>query len=882
MTYGTSNAKYNNSLVSHVIEAKKSMVYVYPYLIDSMNFFGVTKDKALWNAITTKKDGTETINIIPNPETNNYKNSIFKNTFELDPAKQAFQSYSTKDSSRLRGVTAADYQIISLEKEYLQFPDSNDTCPVSVFTPKASFEGKNVCTDKTQPDKNRPNMLTVSFGIDHTTTRCFNWISVGNYDEFIWIRKQGDSEWNRFQSYWKGTEGGVVKNGISRKEFNQEIRYNFHEVTTGENTETVYDTTTVREVVYANPKYKNIFPGSRISYTSHKCILTIPSVSAGNNNKVTYEYLAGRSNSDGTPMEGHVTEIQTFNMYPSSWAPVIYQITDQQGFHWIEYQAWAAAAKVVNDKINSDLAQNPNIIPILLNTGDMTQNGTRINEWLDYYRAGYCLFDHLEQINVVGNNDLGNVDETALGTGDDPGKSNPHFYNICYCYEIPMITSGTNIYCPIFCGNSPKYIPSMYYLDIGGFRLYLGNTEITNTTVKNLYETTPNIYTGLLEVNTNTSSEYNTTKNTSDFSASYEPANRMDLLVGESSYSANHYLYEVLYAWMNNGNSNNKLGIFACHEMPFTVITYDNLLIAKQYSDRSISVAGDSTGLVGSHGNRIYYDKSDKKNLENLMTIRSKGTYWLSRLLENFGIKYCLGGHKHTYACTWPIREYYYYDIVVENNTVTSSKNSLSNGPMPMPATLENDSVSFIVSGNEPVVATEQNQILGTNYSSNYKNLTKFPLVNTKNFTSGTLNGNYSGGGERITSVTEDKFAGNKTYVIYFMLQATGFKLKSNKELPGTLQKFSQIIPESTSNGTTPSKNQIYPMFARIDLVENKYNTGIDIHLMAIKNIVPNDTSSVFNPQTVNSSPPEILYFDNGNIPYGAWKATDRTLDLHI
>jgi hypothetical protein len=35
---------------------------------------------------------------------------------------------------------------------------------------------------------------------------------------------------------------------------------------------------------------------------------------------------------------------------------------------------------------------------------------------------------------VVGNNDLGNTDPTSLGTGDDPGKSNPYFYNLCYCY----------------------------------------------------------------------------------------------------------------------------------------------------------------------------------------------------------------------------------------------------------------------------------------------------------------------------------------------------------------------------------------------------------------------------------------------------------------
>jgi len=36
------------------------------------------------------------------------------------------------------------------------------------------------------------------------------------------------------------------------------------------------------------------------------------------------------------------------------------------------------------------------IIPVLINTGDMTQSGSRINEWLDYYNAGKSLFSHLE------------------------------------------------------------------------------------------------------------------------------------------------------------------------------------------------------------------------------------------------------------------------------------------------------------------------------------------------------------------------------------------------------------------------------------------------------------------------------------------------------
>ena len=90
--------------------------------------------------------------------------------------------------------------------------------------------------------------------------------------------------------------------------------------------------------------------------------------------------------------------------------------------------------------------------------------------------------------------------------------------------------------------------------------------------------------------------------------------------------------------------------------MPFTVVTLDNIDASTFYSDRSISVVGASTGLIGSHANRNTYNKSGSASktakLGKDMKLRSKGTYWLSRLLENFGVKYCFGGHKHTYACT--------------------------------------------------------------------------------------------------------------------------------------------------------------------------------------------------------------------------------------
>ena len=51
------------------------------------------------------------------------------------------------------------------------------------------------------------------------------------------------------------------------------------------------------------------------------------------------------------------------------------------------------------------------------------------------------------------------------------------------------------------------------------------------------------------------------------------------------------------------------------------------------------------------------------------------------------------------------------------------------------------------------------------------------------------------------------------------MCQATGYKLKSNKELPSTIQVFSKIIPVTNHavDGDKPSGEQLYPMYSVLE-----------------------------------------------------------------
>lgn len=419
-----------------------------------------------------------------------------------------------------------------------------------------------------------------------------------------------------------------------------------------------------------------------------------------------------------------------------------------------------------------------------MNTGDMTQNGTRINEWFDYYNAGKVLFNKFEQMNVVGNNDLCGTNVTDLGTGDDLGKSNSFYFHVFYCYDI-----DESVFVPIV---NNKYIPSLYYFDSKNYRFIMINSEITTINCNQWFNLkdgsdTINIYTGYT--------------------------------IGTNKKYVNGFtpIYTMVYNMLNTS----KKCIAACHEMPFTVITNSSIATGQEQYSRSLGPNGAE--LIGSHCNQI--DKTET----------GAGTYWLSRLLEYKGVKLMIGGHKHTYACTYPVREYFFFG---------QNKNSKDNfAEYSMSNTLQNDNVRFVVDG---------------------KDYTKFPLTKRGDV------GQAPTGFFPYTSVPNLEGG-----ITYFMCQATGFKLTSNKELPSANQKFSIAIPETTvKNGKDVANvNQKYPMFGIIRLLDSDYN----VELVRIANILT--STAKFTQYDHSTSPMKLQYFkqvsDNN---YGDWVDTETIM----
>lgn len=803
LTYGLPDVAWTYTMwsLNQDTETKGKAPFVYdPHYIDAVSIGSWTYNGSVetspWNPYKAKDDSINA----SIPYTAQSFDCIYKNTFELEPAKQGFQSCGTIDSSRLRGVTAGDFQYLNLEKDIIEFPKSAGTLPIAKYTPKASFEHKNVCTDKSKLDLEKPNMVTCSFGINIHKTRCFNWISAGEFNEYIWLRPKGTSTWvSRFESYKAGGNEKDVPGSMARVE---------------------YTNASLRAAAYE--RLKGTFPADGTHYTSHKCIINV--VASAPESPESYEYIVGRADKNMNPDPNHTSRIQEFTLYPNTYTPRIFQTTDQQGFHWIEYQAWAAAAEEVNKWINN-AKESDNIIPILINTGDMTQNGTRVNEWLDYYNGGYCLFDHLEQMNVVGNNDLVGTNPEILGTGDDNGKSNGHYFHVFYCYEVDP---NVNPIIPSSDGTQVKYVPSFYYFEnessgtsgqegyIPSYRFVFINSEITMINCRDWYKrvtqdgTPVNVYTGW--------------PITDSASATWDGGFKT--------------IYQMIYQILDEAHTNGQNIIAACHEMPFTVVTNANLNESKRNADRSMN--GNS--LVGCHCNRLGKDNE-------------KSIYWLSRLLENFEVKLMLGGHKHTYACTNKLREFYFYD--------NGTKNSLQDGPMTMTSTLEHDdqvtwTASLAQVNTGSVSSWTLDAVLPGATTSTF-NTTKFPIMVVPNdvaegviINSDTLWPRYG-----IHSA-----AAGYTGTTYMMCQATGFKLKSNKELPSSQQKFSYVIPKTTHSGSsdTPSDNQLQPMFTETVLDGDNYT----IYLVKIEEIqkVPSGktTPKTLSQQDFSTEPIKLMY----------------------
>lgn len=418
--------------------------------------------------------------------------------------------------------------------------------------------------------------------------------------------------------------------------------------------------------------------------TTHKVILRDLNVG-------TYNYRIRRVGDDK-----YMSDEYTFTVRSNSGVNAFSFIhtTDQQAFNFYEYQAWTKACYAIN---NSDASDS---IHFTLNTGDCTQNGNRESEWLDYYEGRKYLRDK-EEMYVIGNNDLCGVIPYELGNGiADTYKINHK--NIQYYYTFELDENNPAIFKYVDTNLMPEkmgdvleydanmftyYMPSLYSFDYGDYHFIGLNSEFADNTYK--------IY--------------------------YDDKNKQSAIKGHAYYNMYKWLEKDIETAKNN-NPNVKCVAFM-HEIPFSIVVGDSndgyKAVARQSIKGSKLNNDFSEGITKTEG-------TDNKHYE--------GGCNFSEFFQENNIKLALGGHKHTYSLSYPIKE----------------------------------NVSYAEDGTRTV---------------DYNN----PIID------------------------------NDEGVVYAMSQATGYKLVSNKELPGIgITWLRKYYPVSVQGVASPS--QYYPMYSLINV----------------------------------------------------------------
>lgn len=434
-------------------------------------------------------------------KTSDMRDKLFKRYYAMDPVSQATKTIDKRG-------TATDWNYVDLTKA-----DGEVIPNIEDYTPRATKDKKDIFYNKTKLFEDKPSIITCSFGIQATdngkgATRCFNWLSKGVRDEYIWIRSKGTEEW-----------------GIANESFKN------------------LSSDTDKTLKYYNRI--NIQYTDGTVFTAHKFIKS-------GLTKGTYEYIAGRKGKDGKPILSECTPIRSFEV--KSDADVangfnFVQTSDQQGFNWDEYQVWAAAAR----EITRFTSANSLPFDFMVNTGDMTQNGNRIGEWLDYFNAKSDELDGMVEMATIGNNDLSPSVIYKLGDGSDAAKLN--LQNILFFYTFEMDKDNP----PVFSIQGADYlVPSLYSFNYGKVHFICMNSELKATA----------------ENNPGKDCVYN--------------------------FGSDGNFYPHIKAWAENDikkYTGYTWNIAYCHEMPFTILIAD---IVNKAKDNKLE---ESTGRGGASMN---------------------------------------------------------------------------------------------------------------------------------------------------------------------------------------------------------------------------------------------------------------------------------------
>jgi hypothetical protein len=330
---------------------------------------------------------------------------------------------------------------------------------------------------------------------------------------------------------------------------------------------------------------------------------------------------------------------------------------------------------------------------------------------------------------TIGNNDLCPKIVYKLGDGGDASKINFANINFFYTFEIDRDNPT------IFADGAINYgyIPSIYSFNYGNVHFMCLNSEISEMTE-----------TDVLGVVNNKGIIYEKVK---------EWCERDIAKYGDAAW-------KIAY----------------CHEMPFTIIT------DKVMSDFYTADKNDGKE-VASKNNRAG---------SRINTVTKKANeYWFSQFCQNNGIRLVMGGHKHTQAISWPIKE----------NVVDGVVNSMK----PIIEVTANDLLEYFNGATKLIQIVDDSDLNGQSFPNTWFK-EDFRTADT------ALRANLLDEYETDAHFCTFELVENITAPVYSMSQATGYKHTSNKELPGARIPWCRhYFP---NKGGSVNTEQRYPFYS--------------------------------------------------------------------
>lgn len=492
-----------------------------------------------------------------------WSDALFVRYYSFDPCNQANKDYVKHSSASMwTYVNLSKTRQSDTINNYSNLP-YYDLMRKLRYKPKASFESGGIFSRNSTFDVNRPNNINLTFGREatdsgqgHGATRCINWISVGYYDEYIELidRKHEGDPLTPPEFIYSINPGELTENNYER--FLTELGVHNGDLKLAK----------ILASVYSRIRWETT---SGTAVTTHKVILR--NLPAGE-----YRYKVRRSGDRKYMSHWRYftvrksDEVKSFNFI---------QDTDQQGFNWLEYQVWERTCKAI---VKSEF--NPQFT---INTGDISQNGNRENEWIDYYQARDKHLSDIEEMFTIGNNDLCGVPEYNLGDGTaSKYKINHSNVNHYYCFELdpdnlPLVTLSNGV---------ELVIPSVYSFNYGEYHFVSLNSEIATNTYK-AYQDEPGTFI------------------TDVYSAQAEWYKR-DL----SKWKTGAY---------NNEPRDCGKALTYMHEMPFTIITHKTAI-------GTTGRSGSKLNTVQTKGKLFYWSRIFKEYGVRLIFGGHKHTYSMS------------------------------------------------------------------------------------------------------------------------------------------------------------------------------------------------------------------------------------------------------------